>query len=160
MGITVEEYFARKKACDHCVEHDNEEHCVTTLLSRAENCLIYNIIQMGIGNYTAEQRKIAREIRDSLAEEKLVDYYVRSENIITGTNLLNKFFLDKYDFLTRVNYLFVEKIIQQIQQHKIHLYKIKIQQIKIQQIKIQQIKIQQIKIHKKKCKNKYKNNYI
>jgi len=114
MGITVEEYFARKKACNHCAENNDEEHCITTLLSRAENCLIYNITHLGIGNYTEEQRKLAREFRNSISEERLVDYYVRSENIITGTNLLNKFFLEKYDILTRINFLYVEKIINEI----------------------------------------------
>ena len=113
MGITVEEYFAQKRACEHCVEHENEEHCVTTLLSRAENCLIYNIIQMGIGNYTHEERKAARDFRDSLPEEFIVDYYVRSENIISGIDLLEKFYLDKFEFLTRVNYFFVEKMIRE-----------------------------------------------
>jgi hypothetical protein len=96
MGITVEEYFARKKACSDCVEHENEEHCVTHLLSRAENCLVYNIIRMGIGEYTEQQRKTARELRNSLSEEKLVDYYVRSENIITGIGLLDKIVFEKH----------------------------------------------------------------
>lgn len=114
MGITVEEYFARKKACSHCVEHDTEEHCVTTLLSRAENCLIYNIIRSGIGEYTTEERQAARELRNSLSEEDLINYYVRSENIISGIDLLNKFFLDKHDFLTRINYLYVRKMIKEL----------------------------------------------
>lgn len=114
MGITIQEYFARKKACSDCVEHDTEDHCVTTLLSRAENCLIYNIIRCGIGEYTQEERKAARELRDSLSEEILVDYYVRSENIISETNLLNKFFLEKHEFLTRINYLYVRKMIKEL----------------------------------------------
>lgn len=115
MGITVEEYFARKKACADCVEHDNEEHCVTHLLSRAENCLIYNIIRLGIGEYTDDQRKAARQLRNTLSEQSLVDYYVRSENIITGIGLLEKFLLEKYDFLTRINYLYVKDMIREIQ---------------------------------------------
>lgn len=114
MGITVEEYFARKKACSNCVEHDNEEHCVTHLLSRLENCLIYNIIKIGIGEYTEDQRKAARELRNTLSEESLVDYYVRSENIITGIGLLEKNIFEKQNFLTRINYLYVQGMIKQI----------------------------------------------
>lgn len=115
MGITVEEYFARKKACSDCVEHENEEHCVTHLLSRAENCLVYNVIRMGIGEYTDEQRKAARDLRNTLTEEKLVDYYVRSENIITGIGLLDKITFEKQDFLTRINYLYVKNMISEIE---------------------------------------------
>lgn len=115
MGITVKEYFARKKACSDCVEHDNEEHCVTNLLSRAENCLIYNIIRMGIGEYTDEQRKAVRELRNTLSEENLVNYYVRSENIITGINLLEKIVYEKQDFLTRINFLYVKNMIKEIE---------------------------------------------
>lgn len=115
MGISVEEYFARKKACLDCVEHNNEEHCVTHLLSREENCLIYNIIRMGVGEYTNEQRASIRNLRDSLTEESLVDYYVRSENIISGIGLLEKFLLDKQDFLIRINYLFVKDMIDEIE---------------------------------------------
>ena len=44
MGISVEEYLHNRQACAQCQEHGDEEHCVTTLLSREDNCIFYNSI--------------------------------------------------------------------------------------------------------------------
>ena len=44
MGISVEEYLHNRQACAQCQEHGDEEHCVTTLLSREDNCIFYNSV--------------------------------------------------------------------------------------------------------------------
>ena len=44
MGISVEEYLHNRQACAKCQEHGDEEHCVSTLLSREDNCIFYNSI--------------------------------------------------------------------------------------------------------------------
>ena len=44
MGIKVEEYLKDRQACSVC-EGEGEgtvEHCVTHMLSRPDNCMIYN----------------------------------------------------------------------------------------------------------------------
>jgi hypothetical protein len=114
MGISVAEYFARKKACDHCVEHDDEEHCTTTLLSRAENCFFYNAVQMSIGEYDGKQRKAARNLRNSIPEEILVDYYSRGEKLIEKMNLMHMPSYQKYDVMNKINHLYIKNIIEKI----------------------------------------------
>lgn len=114
MGISVAEYFAQKEACPHCAEHGTEEHCVTTLLSRAENCFFYNAVHMGVGEYTEEQREAARSLRDNLPEEQTVDYYVRCDALITKMGLFDKPFYDQCAIVSRINYLFIEDIIGEI----------------------------------------------
>lgn len=114
MGISVAEYFAQKEACPHCVEHGNEDHCVTTLLSRAENCFFYNAVHMGVGEYTEEQREAARTLRDNLPENVTVDYYVRCDALITKMGLFDKPFYDQFAIVNRINYLFIEDIIKEI----------------------------------------------
>lgn len=114
MGITVAEYFAQKEACQDCLDHGDEEHCVTTLLSRAENCFFYNAVHMGAGEYTEEQRTAAKSFRDHLPEEVMVDYYVRCDALITKMELFDKPFYDQYAIINRINYLFIEDIVDEI----------------------------------------------
>jgi hypothetical protein len=114
MGISVAEYFARKKACDHCVEHGDEEHCTTTLLSRAENCFFYNAVQMSIGEYDGKQRKAARNLRNSIPEEILVDYYSRGEKLIEKMNLMHMPSYQKYDVMNKINHLYIKNIIEKL----------------------------------------------
>ena len=114
MGVSVAEYFAQKEACADCVEHGDENHCVTTLLSRAENCFFYNAVHLRIGDYTVEQREAARNLRDNLTEEALVDYYVRGENLIEKMNLMTRPFNERHDIMTRINYKYINAIVQEM----------------------------------------------
>ena len=99
MGISVEEYLAKKAACADCIAHGDEDHCVSTLLSREDNCLFYNIIlayHLPNKNKTeafkpdemtsvAVQTEFAllKSLRDKIKEETVVEYYVRAQNIVT-----------------------------------------------------------------------------
>jgi len=118
MGISVAEYFAQKEACSHCVEHDNEEHCVTTLLSRAENCFFYNATHMNIGDYTEEDRAIARNFRDNMSEEELVNYYVRGEELIKQMGLLDKPHYEQYAIISRIDFVYLQKIVREIKNNQ------------------------------------------
>lgn len=98
MGISVEEYFAKKEACADCLTHGDEDHCASTLLSREENCLFYNII---LAYHLPERNKtqaftpdeltspavqaefaLLISLRDKIREETVVEYYVRAEQIV------------------------------------------------------------------------------
>lgn len=111
MGLTVEEYFKQKEACPHCVENHNEDHCVTTLLSRAENCFVYNIVGYKIGEYTQEDINLLKNLRSILPEQIIVDYYVRCDRLITKMNLLKKPFYEQYAIYNRINYNYIRKIV-------------------------------------------------
>lgn len=114
MGISVAEYFAQKEACQDCLEHGNEEHCVTTLLSRAENCFFYNATHMNIGDYTEEDREIVRNLRDNMTEEQLVEYYVRGENLIEKMKLFEMPHYEQYAIISRIDFLYLQKIVREI----------------------------------------------
>lgn len=114
MGVSVAEYFAQKEACAHCVDHGDEDHCVTTLLSRAENCFFYNAVHMRIGDYTIKQREAARNIRNNLTEEHLVSYYIRGENLIEKMNLMTLPFNERHDIMTRINYKYINAIVEEM----------------------------------------------
>ena len=119
MGITVAEYFAQKEACPHCVEHDNVEHCVTTLLSRKENCFFYNITHNSVGDYTREQISLMHNLRDFLPEQETVDYYVRCDRIISTMNLFDKPFYEQYSIFNRVNFKYYRHVINALSENKI-----------------------------------------
>jgi hypothetical protein len=114
MGISVADYFAQKEACSDCLEHGDEEHCVTTLLSRAENCFFYNATHMNIGDYSEEDREIVRNMRNNLSEEELVEYYVRGENIIEHMKLFEKPHYEQYAIITRIDFNHLQKIVREV----------------------------------------------
>ena len=118
MGISVAEYFEKKKACPHCVEHGNEEHCVTTLLSRKENCLFYNISHNDIGDYTEEQIQLMHKFRDILPEQETVDYYVRCDRLITKLELMDKPHYEQFSFYSKINYKYIRHVIQALSENK------------------------------------------
>ena len=117
MGISVADYFANKEACSDCAEHGDEEHCVTTLLSRAENCFFYNATHMNIGDYTEEDREIVRNLRSSMTEEELVNYYVRGEKLIENMNLFEKPHYEQYAIITRIDFNHLQKIVKEIKKN-------------------------------------------
>jgi hypothetical protein len=117
MGISVAEYFANKEACQDCAEHGDEEHCVTTLLSRAENCFFYNATHMNIGDYTEEDREIVRNLRSSMTEEELVNYYVRGEQLIENMKLFEKPHYEQYAIITRIDFNYLQKIVKEIKKN-------------------------------------------
>ena len=101
MGISVEEYLAKKQACEDCITHGDEDHCATTLLSREDNCLVYNMVwAYHIPNrekhisFTPDERNrmsaaamaeagLFMTMRDKVQPEAIVEYYTRAQNLVT-----------------------------------------------------------------------------
>jgi len=98
MGISVEEYLHNRQACAKCQEHGDEEHCVSTLLSREDNCIFYNSIlayhlpsRTKTTPFTPDEDNAAAQAdfallqayREYINEDKMVEYYVRAEKIVT-----------------------------------------------------------------------------
>lgn len=105
MGISVEQYLHDRQACAQCREHGDEEHCVSTLLSREDNCIFYNAILAyhlptrsrdaaftpEEGNLNAQRDFVLLQgLRDSVYEDKMVEYYVRAEKIVTQIKGIHK----------------------------------------------------------------------
>lgn len=117
MGISVAEYFANKEACQHCLDTGNEDHCVTTLLSRAENCFFYNATHMNIGEYTEEDREIVRTIRDTMTKEQLVEYYLRGENLIEKMKLFELPHYEQYAIISRIDFMYLQGIVKELKKN-------------------------------------------
>jgi hypothetical protein len=98
--MTYEEYLEKKQACADCLAHGDPEHCASTLLSREQNCLFYNIIlayhlpdrdktqaftpdELTSPAVRNEFAKL-QSLRDKVKEETVFDYYVRSEQIVAA----------------------------------------------------------------------------
>ena len=98
MGISIEEYLHNRQACAQCKDHGDEEHCVSTLLSREDNCIFYNSIlayrlpsRTKTTPFTPDEDNAAAQsdfallqaFREYINEDKMVEYYVRAEKIVT-----------------------------------------------------------------------------
>jgi hypothetical protein len=98
MGISVEQYLHNRQACAQCQEHGDEEHCVTTLLSREDNCIFYNSVlayhlptRTKTTPFTPDEQNAAAQadfallqaFREYINEDKMVEYYVQAEKIVT-----------------------------------------------------------------------------
>lgn len=118
MGLSVSEYFAQKEACASCVEHGTEEHCVTTLLSRKENCFVYSIINNQLGDYTQEEIELLRKMREESTEEENVIYYIRGENIIEKMKLMEKPFYEQVHTFSYINYKYIKNVVEALVQKR------------------------------------------
>lgn len=118
MGLSVAEYFAQKEACASCVEHGTEEHCVTTLLSRKENCFVYSILNNQLGDYTQEEKQLLRKMREDSTEEENVIYYIRGENIIEKMDLMNKPFYEQVSIFSYINHKYIKSVVEALVQKR------------------------------------------
>jgi hypothetical protein len=110
MGMTVAEYFAQKRACGHCEDHGTEDYCETTLLSRDENCIMYNVYDH-LDGITREGIAALQAMRETQTEERRVDYYVRCEKIIMAVGMQKMTPARRNDMLTYFNELYVKDIV-------------------------------------------------
>ena len=82
MGITLEEYLRNRESCAVCDENGDTDHCRTTMLSRADNCLIYNSILYNDDPYDDADVLLLQNLRSEIKEEKIIEYYVRSQPLV------------------------------------------------------------------------------
>ena len=83
MGITVEEYLKERRACAACESTDDEQYCVTHMLSRPDNCLIYNAVNFGGNVKKTDDMRMLQNLRATPgAENTVLDYYMRSEPLV------------------------------------------------------------------------------
>ena len=83
MGITVEEYLKERKACAACESTDHEQYCVTHMLSRPDNCLIYNAVNYSGNVKKTDDMRMLQNLRATPgAENTVLDYYMRAEPLV------------------------------------------------------------------------------
>jgi hypothetical protein len=82
MGISLEEYLRNRESCSVCDTNGNTDHCRTTMLSRVDNCLIYNSILFNDDPYDDGDVILLQNLRNALKEEKILEYYIRSERLV------------------------------------------------------------------------------
>lgn len=82
MGITLEEYLRNRESCAVCDANGDTDHCRTTMLSRVDNCLIYNSILFNDDPHDDDDVLLLQNFRNDLREDKIIEYYVRSERLV------------------------------------------------------------------------------
>ena len=83
MGITVEEYLKERKACAACESTNDEQYCVTHMLSRPDNCLIYNAVNYSGNVKKTHDMRMLQNLRATPgAENTVLNYYIRSELLV------------------------------------------------------------------------------
>lgn len=82
MGISLEEYLRNRESCSVCDSNGNTDHCRTTMLSRVDNCLIYNSILFNNDPYDDNDILLLQNLRSEIKEEKILEYYIRSEPLV------------------------------------------------------------------------------
>jgi hypothetical protein len=88
MGITVEEYLKDRQACSVCGGTEHEEHCVTTMLSRPDNCLIYNAVNHSGQTKLLQDMQALQQLRATPgAADIVLQYYMRSEPLVRRIKL-------------------------------------------------------------------------
>lgn len=82
MGISLEEYLRNRESCSVCDANGDTDHCKTTMLSRVDNCLIYNSILLNDDPYDDADVLLLQNLRAAMKEEKIIEYYIRSEKLV------------------------------------------------------------------------------
>jgi len=82
MGVTLEEYLRNRESCAVCDANGDSDHCRTTMLSRVDNCLIYNSILFNNDPHDDADVLLLQNLRSALKEEKILEYYVRSGPLV------------------------------------------------------------------------------
>lgn len=82
MGISLEEYLRNRESCPVCDANGDSDHCRTTMLSRIDNCLIYNSILLNDDPHDDNDVLLLQNLRSESREEKIIEYYVRSEKLV------------------------------------------------------------------------------
>ncbi len=91
MGISLEEYLKDRQACSHCEDTNNQEHCVTELLSREDSCIFYNaytrIPQNGLSEEEIENDvEMLTNLRTYTSGDLVLEYNIRASRIIKELN--------------------------------------------------------------------------
>jgi hypothetical protein len=105
MGISLEEYLHNRQACAKCKEHGDEHYCVSTLLSREDNCIFYNAIlayhlptRSNDTPFTPDENNAAAQadfvllqgLREYINEDKMIEYYIRAQKLVTQIRGIHK----------------------------------------------------------------------
>lgn len=86
MGISLEEYLKGREACEVCDATGNQEHCVTTLLSREDSCIFFNALSKNSNPVDDNEVALLQNFRSLLTEEEVLAYYIRASKIVREIN--------------------------------------------------------------------------
>ena len=86
MGISLEEYLKERQACEHCDATGDQEHCVTTLLSREDSCVFYNALIKNGDPHDDDDVVLLQNFRSVIPEAQVLDYYIRASKIVQAVN--------------------------------------------------------------------------
>jgi hypothetical protein len=88
MSITIQHYLKDMKECPVCRDHGSEKMEETVVMSREDNCLIYNSIWFNEDPYDNADILLLQKLRASISEVKVLEYYYRSNLIVKHIKIL------------------------------------------------------------------------
>lgn len=86
MGISLAEFLKDREACEHCDATGNQEHCITTLLSREDSCIFYNALTKNGDLHDDGDVVYLQNFRSVMPGDKVLDYYIRASKIVQAIN--------------------------------------------------------------------------
>lgn len=114
--MSLEEYLKGREACDHCSTTGNQVYCTTNLLSNDRTCLIYNALMLNGKPEDDSKALLLQNFRDNFSQELVIEYYIRSSDIITKVRQNPNF---QAEFWSRVADNHVIPIIDDIEANRI-----------------------------------------
>ena len=86
MGISLEEFLKDREACEHCETTGEQEHCITTLLSREDSCIFFNALTKNGDSHDDNDVVYLQNFRSVMPGNKVLDYYIRASKIVQAIN--------------------------------------------------------------------------
>lgn len=85
-SLSIQEFLAGREPCDVCSSTDNQQHCISELLSRQDSCILFNAIEHNQTDQTPNDTVLLQELRYVSNPVKVLDYYIRSQRITEDIN--------------------------------------------------------------------------
>jgi hypothetical protein len=86
MGISLEEFLKDRESCEHCETTSEQEHSITTLLSREDSCVFYNALTKNGDPHDDNDVIYLQNFRSVMPGNKVLDYYVQASKIVQAIN--------------------------------------------------------------------------
>lgn len=85
-SLSIQEFLAGREPCEVCSDNDNQQHCISELLSRQDSCILFNAIEHNQTDQTPNDTVLLQELRYVSNPVQVLEYYVRSQKITEDIN--------------------------------------------------------------------------
>lgn len=108
--LSVQEFLNGREPCDVCSAADDQQHCISELLSRQDSCILFNAIAHNQTDQTPNDTALLQELRYVSDPVKVLEYYIRSQKITEDINSRP----NSVDIWKVVHQLYVDNILKKL----------------------------------------------